>query len=289
LTGKNTRSEDSAAEFIVHTQTLETSYKDLQDAAINLGALSVASILQVAWGSVLLEYLETGSVVFAETWSNRNDDLTLANVIGPLMTVLPVPFRALGSARQTLIAQSNFQRESRAHRSVHAQVIRKLLGRSEHQVLYPAVFNFLPDLMEGTWNERSSLWTKVDSIVSFTVEHPLALNVAQAANGVLQLEFVASQDVMSSSHLAILALQVDAFVEVVLRLPDMPLTQLSSDLPKELLSMTSVSVSTEVRLAQKQSPIDWVDHYAAVHPQWPATKWSPPLPTTSANQQLGAL
>ncbi|CAD6589977.1 MAG: hypothetical protein ASARMPRED_004341 [Alectoria sarmentosa] len=272
LTGKNTRSEDSATGFIVHTQALKTSYKDLQIAALGLGASSVASVLRVAWGCVLLEYLETDGVVFAETWSNRIDEFSLADVVGPLLTVLPVPFHALGSAREALISQSNFQRESRAHRSIHSRVIRKLLGRSENQVLYPAIFNFLPDFREDRRNDCFSLWSRNDNLVGFTVEHPLALNVAQAANGLLEMEISASQNVMSSAHLAIIALQVEAFVETMLRFPDMPLIQLSSYFPKDLLSMTSVSFSEEVRLAWKQNPTDWVDHYAAVYPHWPAAQ-----------------
>ena len=272
LTGKNTQNEDPATELIIHTRALTTSYKDLQDAALSLGASSLATILQVAWGTVLLEYLETDSVVFAETWSTRINDSTLADVIGPLMTVVPVPFRASGSAREALAAQSNFQRESRAHRSIHSQVIRKLLSRSETQVLYPAVFNFLPDMQEYSQNCCSSLWNKADNIVSLTVEHPLALNVAQAANGVLEMEISASPKLMSSANLAILALQVDAFVETMLRSPDMPLTQLSLSFPNELLSMTSVSFSENVRCAWKQNPTDWVDHYTAVHPRWPAAE-----------------
>ncbi|MCJ1227990.1 hypothetical protein MMC12_004649 [Toensbergia leucococca] len=272
LSGKNSQSEDRAADFITHTQVLKRSYKDLQGAALSLGASSVASILRVAWGSVLLAYLETDNVVFAETWSSRMDDFTVADVIGPLTTVLPVPFRALGSAREALMAQSNFQRESRAHRSIHSRVIRQLLGRHEDQNLYPAVFNFLPDLSEGSRTGYSSIWKRIDSIVGLIVEHPLALNIAQVSNDALEIELSASQNVMSSAHLAILALQVDAFVETMLRSPDMPLVQLSSYFPKALLSMTSVSFSENVRLAWKQNPTDWVDYYAAAHPYWPAAQ-----------------
>ncbi|KAL9136511.1 MAG: hypothetical protein Q9175_002274, partial [Cornicularia normoerica] len=282
LTGKNTRSEDSAAGSISHTWALKMSYKELQDAALSLGASSVASILRVAWGIVLLEYLETDSVVFAETWSTRIDDLTLADVVGPLLTVLPVPFRALGSAREALIEQSNFQRESRTHRSIHSRVIRRLLNRSESQILYPAVFNFLPELREDSRNGCSSIWNKMDNIVGLTVEHHVALNVTQAADGAfLEMEISASQNIMSSAHLAILALQMDAFVETMVRSPDMPLTQLSLYFPKDLLSVTSVSFSEKVRLAWKQKPMDWVDYYATVHPHWPAAQ----VVTSLSNEQ----
>lgn len=272
LTGRNTRREAPAAEFLTHTRALKTSYRDLQDAALSLGASSVASILRVAWGAVLVEYLETDSVVFAETWSNRIDDFTLADIVGPLMIVLPVPFRSLGSAGEAFIAQSKFQRESRARRSIHSRLIRKLLKRSEDQVLYPAMFNFFPNLKDDSQSRCSSIWNKIDDVVGFTVEHPLALNVTQAASGVLEIEISASQNIMNSAHLAILALQVDAFVETMLRFPDMPLTQLSLYFPKGILSVTSASFSRNVSLAWEQNPTDWVDHYAALHPHWPAAQ-----------------
>lgn len=272
LTGKTTRSEDPPTDLISHTQALKTNYKALQAAGLSLGASSVASFLRVAWGSVLLEYLETDRIVYAETWSNRIDDFTLTNIVGPLMTVLPVPFRATGSARDAILAQSNFQKEAIAHRSIHSRVIRRFLNCSEHQALYPAVFNFLPDLWQGSVTDCSSIWKKIDSIVALTVEHPLALNVLQAANDMLEIEISASQKVMSSAHLAILASQVDAFVEMMLRNPDMPITQLSSGFPKNLISVTSVSFSENVKHARKQNPTDWVDRYAAVHPHWPAVQ-----------------
>ena len=272
LTGKNTWGGHPTTGFVIHTRALKSSYNDLRNAALNLGASSVASILRLAWGCILLDYLETDSVVFAEIWSNRNDDFTLVDVVGPLMTVLPVPFRASGSVREALIAQSNFQKKSRAHRSIHSRIIKKLLSRSENQVLYPAVFNFLPDLREGSGNWCSSIWNKIDDVVGLIVEHPLALNIAQVANGVLEMEISANQNIMSSAQLAILALQVDAFVETMLRLPDTPLTQLSLHFPKDLLSVTSVTFSENARFAWKQNPTDWVDYYAARHPQWLAAQ-----------------
>lgn len=272
LTGKNTRREDPAESFITHTQALKSNYGVLQGAALRLGASSAASILRVAWGIVLLEYLEIERVVFAETWSSRIVDVALADVVGPLTTVLPVPFHALGSAREALIAQSQLQLHSRAHRSIHPRVIRKLLSRSESQVLYPSVFNFLPNLREDSQDSCYSMWNKMGNIIGITVEHPIALNVMQLANGTLEMEVSASQTVMSSAHLAILALQVDAFVEAILSSPDIPLTQLSSRFPKNLLSITSVSFSQNVRLAWKQNPTDWVDHHATTHPHWPAAQ-----------------
>ncbi|KAL8724859.1 MAG: hypothetical protein Q9166_007713 [cf. Caloplaca sp. 2 TL-2023] len=256
--------------FITHVHTVSKRYKELQNAAFELGATSVASILRVAWGCILLMYLETESTVFAETWSDRIDDPVLADVVGPLTTVLPVPFRATGSAREVLAEQSRTQQDSRAHRSIHGRSIRKLLKRPEHQSLYPALFNFLPAADENTGEDWTYSWSKQDNIIALTVEHPLALNFTPSVNGEVELELIADQNVISTAHLTILAKQVDAFVEAMLRAPDMPLMQLTSHLPEALLSKTSVTFSNEVKAASGQDPLTWVDHYAKAQPHWPA-------------------
>ena len=268
LSGGNVKENES---FITHVQTLTNGYKDLQMAAVQLGATSATSILRVAWGCILLMYLEAESTVFAETWSDRIDDPSLADIIGPLTSVLPVPFRVHdSSAREALETQSHLQQNSRGHRSIHGQVIRKLLQRPEHQSLYPALFNFLPVAGEEVEKERFTKWRKFDNLIPLTVEHPLALNVTPTASGAVELELVGSSHVISGAHLAILAQQVDAMVDAMLREPDVPLRKLTACLPAKLMSKTSVIFSEEVQLASKQDPLHWVDHYAEVQPLWPA-------------------
>ena len=274
LTGKRIIADNTMSGFLIHTRDLRTPCRDLQARAISIGASSVASVLRVAFGCILLEYLETDNVVFAETWSARTEFLSLVEVVGPLITVLPVPFRAQGSAREMLTRQSEFQRESRAHRSIHSRVIRKLLGRPETQVLYPAVFNFLPDLIENDLSQRRdpSPWTKMDDFLSLTVEHPVAINFAETTTGFLRLELLASELVMDTAHLGLLAQQIDALFAVILEFPDMPLDQIVSRLPNGLLSISSGSISEAVNGTSKRNSTDWIDYYAAVHPEWLAAQ-----------------
>ena len=272
LTGKSVPSENKSSGHVTHTRTLGMAYKDLQSDSLSLGASSVASILRIAWGTVLLMYLETERVVFAETWSHRSDDIVLEDVVGPLMTVLPVPFRAAGTVREALVEQSKFQRESRAHRSVHAKLIRKLINRPELQPLYPALFNFLPHVREDNQISDTSLWKKSENTVDLEVEHPMALNVYQTADGMLEMEFAAMRSVISSDHLAVLGEQVDAFVTLMLKHPDIPTSQLPSHFSRSLLSATSICFSQEVRDAWYQDPTYWVDHYAKIQPEWTAAQ-----------------
>ncbi|MCJ1458223.1 hypothetical protein MMC28_008594 [Mycoblastus sanguinarius] len=274
LTGRRIIADDTMPGFLTHTRDLRTPHRNLQARALSIGASSVASVLRVAFGCILLEYLETDSVVFAETWSTRTEILSLAKVVGPLFTVLPVPFRATGSAREILARQSEFQRDSRAHRSIHSRVIRKLLERPETQALYPAVFNFLPDLIEDDVSERRdpSPWTKMDDSLGLTVEHPVAINFAETTAGLLRMEILASELIMDTAHLELLAQQIDALFAVILEFPDMPLDQIISRLPNEIRSISSSNMSEALDGASTRVPTDWIDNYAAFHPEWLAAQ-----------------
>ena len=263
------KSGDQAQSSRTHVKTLTSSYEKLQTTALHLGASSAASILRVAWGCILLMYLETTGVVFAETCSDRTDDPTLMGTVGPLMTILPVPFRAAASTRETLNAQSRSQPERRAHRSTPGKAIRRLLNVPEHQSVYPALFNFLP---EPGKDKFCPLWARMDCIIDLTVEHPVALTVRPTAKGSVELGLFAGPHTLDHTQLALLASQVDAFVEAMLTFPDTHLAQLSSRLPRNLLSISSVAFSEEVRSAYTQQPTAWVDYHAAAHPMWPAAQ-----------------
>ncbi|KAL2039087.1 hypothetical protein N7G274_008136 [Stereocaulon virgatum] len=274
LTGKRNLRTNRSPGFLTHTRDIGNPYRDLQERAINIGASSVASVLRVAFGCVLLEYLESDSVVFAETWSIRTGNPLLAGVVGPLITVLPVPFRAQATPRAILTEQLKFQIEARFHRSVHPRVIRKLLGQPETQALYPAVFNFLPDLIESNTSKRNvpPLWTKVDDFLGITVEHPLAINIAETTCGFLRLEFLASELVMDTEHLALLAKQVESLFATILEFPNVGLDQILSKLPCGLLSISSSSIDGAAIGAVTADPTHWIDHYAAIHPEWLAAQ-----------------
>lgn len=56
---------------ITYISREEKSHKELQARATRIGAASVASLLRVVWGCVLLEYLETDKIVLGETRSAR--------------------------------------------------------------------------------------------------------------------------------------------------------------------------------------------------------------------------
>lgn len=272
LTGKRAVEGDAAAGLFTQRMQLTTPYEDLRVAAISLGPSSVASLFRFAWGCILLDYLEAETAVFGETNSDRVNFPALRDTVGPLLSVIPVPFKIRGSIREMLVAQSSFQLESRAHRSVHPRFVRKVLRRSRTDVLYPAIFNYLPETFDVDNSKDGISWKRLDDLTKLTVEHPLALNVIQVPNGALQLEIVASESVMSHSHVLLLAQQVEAIVGTMIEWPDMLARDIASKIPRHLLSISSVVPSQAVTLAHRQSPTHWVDHFAAEHPDWLAVQ-----------------
>ncbi|KAG7001408.1 nonribosomal peptide synthetase sidC [Physcia stellaris] len=272
LTGKRAIERVGNTGFTTQTKQVSTPYEDLRSTAMSLGASSVASLFRLAWGLVLLEYLEAESLVFGETNSDRIKFPALQDTIGPFINVMPVPFKARGSIRELLVAQSKLQSQSREHRSVHPRTIRKILQRPQDAVLYPAIFNYLPEISQENDGEASQPWRKLDDLTKLTVEHPVALNVLQLPNGNLHLEIAASETVMSQSHAMLLARQVEAVVDAMIKWPDIPAKDITSKLPKHLLSISSVVPSEAVALAPHRDPVHWVDHFATEHPDWLAAK-----------------
>ena len=246
-------------------------YRCLEIGAKNAGAPSVASLLRIVWGCLLLEYLETDKVVFGETLSLRGKASTLANIVGPLISVIPVPFQALGTSRQMLNDITNSQRERHKHSGIHPRVIRRLLGRSGRSSLYPAVFNFVPNPADQNLEACQGLWQEMHDIVGLSVEHSVALNAYTENDGALRLEIVASRQHLDLPHVYVLAKQIDAFMEIILQHPDEPLISIIKHMPIDSLSTTH-SEDFEANSAWSRLPTTQVDYYASLHPDWTAAK-----------------
>ena len=274
LVGERECRRDANSAFLVHIQIFKISYEDLQARAVDAGVSSIASALRVAFGCMLLEYLETDNVVFGETCSARVDFPELAEVIGPLIRVLPMPFCRNGSVRDTVIGQVEFRKSSMAHRSIHPRIIRRILDRPEDHPLYPAVFNIVPNPIDIELREpqKSFPWSKMEDSLGFSVEHPVAINFAQTTSGLLQMEILASETIMDTAHLGLFAQEMEALVTQIITNPETLLEQIPSYIPMDLLSCNSSCLDKAEDGDLKQNPTDWVDHHAKAHPDWLAAQ-----------------
>ncbi|KAL8650194.1 MAG: hypothetical protein Q9210_003968, partial [Variospora velana] len=248
------------------------SYNNLRIKAAGIGAASLAAVLRVVWGCILLEYLETDKVVFGETWSARGDVPGLSDTVAPLVSVLPVPFQAQSSWREMLQRTSNFQQQSKDHRGVHPRSIRKILRRVDDEALYPAVFNFVPDFAEQRHDDHGALWREVDDVLGLSVEHAIAFNAIVSDHDVLQFDLTARKRFADREHLQVLGSQIDAFLDNMLDDPEGPLCQIPKQMPQTLVSVAPSRITSATNVALQQPPTEWVDRYAALHPDWIAAE-----------------
>lgn len=273
LTGK--RTPESAAqehnlisEQIPMTEPLER----LQSLSAELGVSSIASLIRAAWGFVSLSYLGVPATVFAETVSDRVLHADLDNGIGPLISVVPVPFNPTGTAREVLAEQQRVSAQSSKHRHIHAREVRRMLKRPRGEPLYPAVFTFHPASAEANAATDHGLWRGLEDPIGLHVEHPMAFNVLQNADGSLILEASSDASLMSHEHLSVFVRQVDSLVSAMLANPDKELRELVNHLPRSLKSESSQHVSDAVRNSVNLSPTHWLELNASEHPEWTAVE-----------------
>ncbi|GFF31392.1 nonribosomal peptide synthetase 2 [Aspergillus udagawae] len=273
LTGKRTpetaaQEHNLISEQIPMTEPLEK----LQSISAELSVSSIASLIRAAWGFVSLSYLGVPVTVFAETVSDRVLHADLENSVGPLISVVPVPFNPTGTVREVLAEQQRISSHSRKHRHIHAREVRRMLKRPRGEPLYPAVFTFHPAGADANAATNTGLWRQLEDRIGLHVEHPMAFNVLQNGDGSLILEVSADASLMSHEHLAIFVRQVDSLVSAMLANPDKELRELVNQLPPWLKSKSSQHVSEAVRNSVNLNPTHWLELNAREHPEWTAVE-----------------
>ncbi|PYI30022.1 nonribosomal siderophore peptide synthase SidC [Aspergillus indologenus CBS 114.80] len=268
LTGKRLQpGEVPVYELISEGLLLTEPSSKLQAIAAELGLSSIASIIRAAWCYVSLSYLGVPAAVFAETLSDRVLHPDLENSIGPLISVVPVPFHPNGSIREILISQHRVSVQAWKYRHIHAREVRKLLNRQRGEALYPAVFNFHIATDDSIDLIEPSIWHKLDDEVGLHVEHPMAFNAFQRSDGTIYIEASSDSRIMSRAQLSVFVRQVDGLVSSMLSSIDESFGSLVNHLPKGLRSISDQPVSQEVANSVRLSPTHWLEVYAARTPE----------------------
>ncbi|OJI99544.1 hypothetical protein ASPVEDRAFT_125172 [Aspergillus versicolor CBS 583.65] len=272
LTGKRVRNGIvPKRSFISESISLSESASALRTKAAGLGVASVASVLRAAWGIVLLAHLGDTATVFAETLSDRVLDAEMAEVIGPFISIVPVPFHAKGTVRELFDEQGRTYERSWTHRHVHPREIRKALKRAPGQSVYPAVFTFHPS-SEGGSSSRTAIWEEREDELGLNVEHSFALNASEETDGTLTIIVSCLSTIMSATHLNLFGRHIDAVVSAMLAHPDEPVHEISRFLPTDLLSISGPDPSPAVKESVSWSPAYWLEANAKTNPDWPAVE-----------------
>ncbi|OOG00407.1 hypothetical protein ASPCADRAFT_136039 [Aspergillus carbonarius ITEM 5010] len=273
LTGKRLQpGEVPKYELITEMIPMTEPVQKLQLFAAQLGVSSIASIIRAAWAYVSLAYLGVPATVFAETLSDRVLHADLEDCIGPLISVVPIPFNPTGTTRELLAEQHRLSVQSWTYRHIHAREIRKMLKRPRGEALYPAVFNFHAANEEAVNGTESTIWRELEDEVGLHVEHPMAMNVFQHTDGSIVLEASADSSMMCRAQLSLFVSQIDGLITSMLASPDEPLKSLINRFPAALRSLSNQPVSDEVANSVRMSPTHWLEVYAEKHPEWTAVE-----------------
>ncbi|RAL03735.1 nonribosomal siderophore peptide synthase SidC [Aspergillus ibericus CBS 121593] len=273
LTGKRLQpGEVPRHELISEELPMTEPVAKLQLFASYLGVSSIASIIRAAWAYVSLGYLGVPATVFAETLSDRVLHADLEDCIGPLISVVPIPFNPTGTTRELLAEQHRLSVESWKYRHIHARVVRKWLNRPRGEPLYPAVFNFHVANEEPVNVTESSIWRELEDEVGLHVEHPMAMNVFQRTDGSIVLEATADSSMMCRAQLSLFVRQIDGLISSMIASPDEPLKSLINCFPAALRSLSNQPVSEQVANSVHMSPTHWLEVYAEQHPDWTAVE-----------------
>lgn len=273
LSGKRKLPGESEEIFFISDEVeMSVPITNQNSASDQLATQSAASIIRAAWGVVLSNYLGTERVVFGETLSDRLLDPVLEDAVGPLISVVPVPFHAMGTGREILAKQSKFSMETFKHRHIPARQIQKILQRPRETALYPAVFTFHPRDTSESQPSSTNLWSECEDEIGLTVEHSMALNVFQGIDEKLILKVSSQASMMSRDHLSVLVRQVEALVNTILDSPDEPLCDIVNILPPELRSISQPTITEHIAAAPSRSPTFWLEYYASRQPNWSAVE-----------------
>ncbi|KKY25492.1 putative nonribosomal siderophore peptide synthase [Phaeomoniella chlamydospora] len=270
LTGRRD-SKDHQEEFISASFSFSLPSEMLNSMAHEDGPTSIAAIIRAGWGFMVASYLSCPAVVLGETISDRVLSSMVQNVVGPLISVIPLPIRIQGTTREVLAEQRAFSARASKYRHIHANTVRKVLQRPQGQSLYPSLINFNMGSLE-TYSTAKGLWLELEDRVGLAVEHPAALNVYEQGDLGLLLEISCSTSIMNKDQLVNLRRQLESLLHAMVEYPDVPMVELTQKFPVTLLSK-SMDESTEIeKQSNNISPTFWIEQIAKEHPDWIAVE-----------------
>ncbi|KAK6597222.1 hypothetical protein QC760_009075 [Botrytis cinerea] len=243
----------------------------LQNTAQEFHCSSANSILRAAWACIVSDFLETDQkIVIGEVLSERLASSSLEDIIGPLVSLTPVPIFTSGTAREIVSKHDSMNIAAYSHRDANPGMLRKLIGRPKSQPLYPAVFVFHPRNTES--EHEHELWNEIEDFLGLNVEHDLTLNVEENAHGGFDLVVSVEAGVLDIPGVEVLTKQLDALVTAMISHPDTPIQELTNYFPTELIAISKYREMKLDPVVDLNNPLCWFEHWAETHPDWAAAE-----------------
>ena len=283
LTGhRETDKHADSEELVSAYMQLSISNEEFADTAQQL-SVSPASVIRAAFGHLLTSYLETSKVIFGETLSERVHHRDLEGCVAPMITVLPVPYRASGSAGELLKDQHAFNMSARNHRQIPATSIRKIIRRPQSKSLYPAIFVFYPSDMLPAKNAHAP-WEQMEDLVGLSVEHPIAINVYNKDGW--SIEVIAQSNLMEKVNLEVFCMQLNELVLGILRSPDQPMASMLNDSSSQAISVSDSALEVPRSHSSALEAAYWVKYHSQHHPDWTAVEVATRIDETDSKTEF---
>ncbi|PWN48451.1 acetyl-CoA synthetase-like protein [Violaceomyces palustris] len=244
------------------------AWSEVEKTARRMG-ISTRPLVQVAWAKVISAYLETDHVLIGDSVSGRNAAAFLENVVGPVLSTLPIPIliKQGRSLREIAKSVDAFQRKVFSAQHVDLGAIRRDLGCEPGQALFHSVFvmepkEVSPEELEVQGEGRLGLVRVKD--LGVATEHAIGVEVQPGDGDAIQIGLSWQESLISDQVGKTMLEQFDAYLKACV-------TEVDSVIPKslsygtcrdELLSISKEDVHPSIEHALGINVASFVDQKA---------------------------
>ncbi|OQE20572.1 hypothetical protein PENSTE_c013G03355 [Penicillium steckii] len=234
---------------------LQASWEQIDGMAQQFDLESGVSVIRAAFAYTLAEYMETGRLILGD---QDLADLRRENPISPV----PVFISPEDTSKDLLCRIDNFKQKTSQLPCPSLEMLRNILKCPPSQVPYHALFTYCQDVVTESGPQA------LQDTPGPSLEIPVQLSLQRTDGGNPVCTLSSSSDLLDSSHSELVMKQIDALVIAMCSAPTEPIRDLTQSFNKDILSVHSPVVSTDVQNAPLLSPVHWVDHWASSNPSW---------------------
>lgn len=199
----------------------------LQDLA-RRGATTLSSVLEMAWGALLMRMSGTSDVVFGNVVSGRPAEIAgVDQIIGLMFNTVPMRVQAHGGRTVLEVLGALHGQKAASLRHSHVQLSR-LMQITGHSVLFDTLFA-VQNLPELDRNAEASLRFGSATVRDAT-HYPLSMAVSPGAEGIT-LRLMYRRDIVSPAHAEALLAAYQHLTAAFAAAPQRPLLQVDAVVP----------------------------------------------------------
>jgi len=269
---RDVRDLSNSTSLVTATQSAATTWSLLEKAALQ-HECSPRIIAQIAWARLLALYSEQDDVLIGDTVWGRDKDPVLGDVMGPVITTVPVPFSfGKGKTFASIIERTRrFHDEVQSYQHAPLGLVRSELQIPPDRAVMGALFVFNSAPAEQATDDALSFGAPLD--FGAAVEHDVALQLNLGSDESLEIEISTMRTRMSLAQLDVLAKQYDVVLSAICEDAEADSSAIESSFPH---SLRSVGAVTPWALAENQTGKNsavWLSHWAQQRPDAPALEF----------------